>query len=95
MGDAERLDDGIEFDRARDAGGEPAPEQQVLPHGEMGKQLRVLVHEADPAVVLGHEDMLLGIHQHTVVDHDHAAVRPQQAGEEAEGDGLSRSGPTE
>ena len=74
---------------------EPAAEQQVLPHGEMREELRVLVDEADPAVVLGHEDVLLRVHQHAIIDDDHAAVRPQQAGEQAESDGLARAGSAE
>ena len=83
-----RLDNGVERNlplwriAAVLPAGKPAAEHQVLPHGEMRKEPRILVDDAEPSLVLGHENPLFGIDQHAAVDHDGAAIGLQQAGDE-------------
>src|ERR1700730_4238980 len=82
MADAQRLHHGAEVDRLLGLAGEPAAEHQILPHREMGKQPGVLINDANPARMFRHEDVLLGVDQHTAVDHDGAPVGAQQSGDQ-------------
>src|SRR5262249_28519871 len=84
MADAQGLDDRAERDRPLGARREPAAEHQVLAHRQVREQLCVLVDQADPAVVLWYEHLLLGVYQH-------AAVRAQQTGDQGDGDRFSRA----
>ncbi len=95
MGDAERLDHRIEGYPAGALRQEPAAEDEILAHGQMGKQAGILKHEADPATVRRHEDAGYRIHQRAAAKHDPAAVRPGKPGDQVDGHGLAGAGPPE
>ena len=78
MADPERFDHGGEADAALERRSEPAPEHEVLPDAEMGKELSVLEHEPDAAAISGHEDRALGVHQGAAIERDVAAIGADQ-----------------
>ena len=57
----------------------------------MREEAAVLEDVADAAAVLRHEDAALGIDQRLAIDHDAAAVRPDQAADDIDQRRLARA----
>ena len=89
MSDAERLDHGIDGDAALGLRREPAAVEEILPDGEMRKELRILEHEADAAPIGGDEKPGLGVDQCPPIEHDAAAIGTGKPRDQADGHRLA------
>jgi hypothetical protein len=76
-----RRDDVIDIDAARTARREPAPEREVAPDADVGKQLRVLKHQPDAAAMARHENAFFRVEQHALAQRDAAARWRHQSGD--------------
>jgi hypothetical protein len=100
VADAEKRDHGVEVaplargPRAL-AACEPAPEEQVLPHGEVREQTPLLEHVADPPPVLGHEDASRRVEEGRALHHDPPPLRSDQARDRIDQRGLAGAGAAE
>ena len=81
MADVEQLDHMRERRRIGRVAAHPAAVVEIVLHAEMRKQPAFLEHIADAAAPGRHVDARRVVEQHLVVEHDAAAVRPQQAGD--------------
>ena len=77
------------------SGGEPAPEQQVLPDGKVRKEPALLKDIADPPQMGRDPDAALGIEQNRAVYDDASSTREEQAGDRVDYGGLAGSGTAE
>ena len=95
MGDAEKIEDLIEADMALAPGGEPSPEQEILPHREVGEETSLLEDVADAPAMLRNEYPSVGIDQHGIVEDDPAAVGANDTGDDIDQRRLARAGAAE
>ena len=89
-GDAEEVDHLVERAPAVPPRGQAAPVEKVRAHREVREEATFLEDIADPAAVCRHIDPPLVVEQHDVVDRDHPAVRPEEAGDQVDEGGLAR-----
>jgi hypothetical protein len=85
----EQLDDFVELVSVHALRREPAPIQEVLPHGEMREQASLLEYVADAAAVARHEYAARRVDQHRIVDRDTALVGANQSGNDVDDGGLA------